>query len=111
MTMATLTGCDCGLERDGCRYPQCPQGKYDDNPSDYCDHEDYEADILTGRATCPECRHSWHLTADEIANEQRRQREYDAMCERLNRRENWSRRLRWLLSWWPVQHREDEIPF
>ena len=45
---------------------------YGDEPEDECDHEDYEVDILTGRATCNMCGHSWWQSPEEIEAECRR---------------------------------------
>jgi len=42
-----------------------------------CDHDEYETDILTGRATCGMCGHRWYLKAVQLANETERQRQYD----------------------------------
>lgn len=36
---------------------------YDD---DFCDHEDYDADILTGRAHCYRCGEAWWMTDDQL---------------------------------------------
>lgn len=37
-----------------------------------CDHEDYELDILTGRATCTMCNHRWFMSDEELARDQKR---------------------------------------
>lgn len=39
---------------------------YDDYEEDECQHDDYEADILIGRATCNCCGHWWWQTREEI---------------------------------------------
>ncbi len=39
-------------------------GDYDE-PAD-CDCDDYEADILTGVATCWRCGNRWHMSSDEL---------------------------------------------
>lgn len=36
-----------------------------------CDHEDYEVDILTGRASCWRCGETWWLSSDELKEELR----------------------------------------
>lgn len=64
-----------------------------DDLSDECDHEDYEVDILTGRAECNRCPHSWYQTAEDIEREIERIREYDAWQAEQYRAEHW---------WWRV---------
>lgn len=94
---------------------------YDEEPE--CDHSEYEVDILTGRAECCMCPHSWYQTEDEIAAEAERQREYAAWEARENRRELW-RKLTLPIRWpifrlleriWPRKAlkvlTDDEIPF
>lgn len=49
-----------------------------------CDHIDYEADILTGIATCA-CGYRWMQTDQEIAAERKAQLAYDKMCEEWDR--------------------------
>lgn len=44
---------------------------YDDFDPDFdpgpdCDHEDYELDILIGRATCTMCNHRFYMSEDEL---------------------------------------------
>ena len=88
-----------------------------------CDHDDYDADILTGRATCYRCGHSWYQTTEEINAAIERQREYSEWEERENRREFW-RKLTLPVRWpifrllervWPRKSlsvlTDDEIPF
>jgi hypothetical protein len=67
-----------------------PDDDYDDEPrEDDCDHEDYEADIVTGRAMCHRCGHQWWQTPEEV----RRETEHQANYQRLEAR--WKR---W--QWW-----------
>lgn len=49
---------------------------YDDYPPDDCWHEEYEIDILTGRAECCYCQHSWYLSDAELSAEIQRQADY-----------------------------------
>lgn len=47
---------------------------FDDFDDDYeddwtCDHEGHDVDILTGRAHCFRCGHSWFLTSEELEYE------------------------------------------
>jgi hypothetical protein len=52
------------------RQPWDANDPYPDDGDDLvCDHEDYEADIITGIATCPNCGHWWIQTAEEIERE------------------------------------------
>lgn len=97
---------------------------YDADPDpECCDHEDRDADILTGRAICHRCGHAWWLTEAEGDAEIKHIANYHAHMEREERRERWrnlTRLIRWpifrLLDWlWPrkacaVLH-DDEIPF
>lgn len=39
---------------------------YDD---DFCDHDDYDADILTGRAQCYRCGEAWWLSDGQLRQE------------------------------------------
>lgn len=39
---------------------------YDD---DFCDHDDYDADILTGRAHCYRCGEAWWLSDEQLRHE------------------------------------------
>jgi hypothetical protein len=99
--------------------------EYDDAPRDECDHDDYEIDILTGRAECNFCPHTWYLTSEEIEHEIQRQARYHEDMERENRRQWWSdlfwaarhplATLHWELQkrgWFrPRALTDDEIPF
>ncbi len=89
-------------------------GPYSDD--DYCDHEDYDIDILEGRAHCYRCGQWWYLTGDELDKHLRLQSEYDAAMYREFRRENtwWKRVIRWLA--FKFRNRAevsiyDEVPF
>ena len=48
-----------------------------DDEIEECDHDEYETDILTGRATCGMCGHHWFLSAAQLWREQQRQEAYD----------------------------------
>lgn len=54
---------------------------WDDGPADECDHDDYELDILTGRATCCCCDHVWYPSDEAIEAEIQRQADYLAEME------------------------------
>lgn len=105
------------------------RGFYDDDEydermeEDYCEHSDYEVDILSGRAECSRCPHSWYLTDEEISAEIDRQARHQEDVEREERREFW-RRLTYPIRWfifrvleriWPRKSlsvlTDDEIPF
>lgn len=51
----------------------------------FCDHEERDVDILTGRATCWLCGHRWSVTDDEL----RRMAEAQAAYDELN--DAWAR--------------------
>lgn len=97
-----------------------PDDDYDDRENQ-CDHEDYDVDILTGRASCDHCLANWYVGEDEIVRQIEHQAAYDEQCERENRRQWWrdlfaplSRTLHYLLR--PFQQRprpiiDDDIPF
>lgn len=72
-------GCGC----DGCDCEECWSDDDDDGPE--CDHEDYEADILTGMATCGRCNHRWIQTPAEIERERIHAAEYDKLCAEWDR--------------------------
>lgn len=98
-----------------------PNEPYNDEPE--CDHDDYEYDILTGRAECSMCSHSWYLSDREMNHQARLQAEYQKIMDHENRRQWWRDRtypvrmfiFRSLERIWPrkaikVLH-DDEIPF
>jgi len=109
------------------RAPEDERGYYDDDyaydDAPDCDHEDYDADILTGRAICNRCGHVWWQTEEEHEAECQRQTVYDWHMRCEARREWWRRKtypLRWflhkLIGWvWPRKSlcvlTDDEIPF
>lgn len=70
----------------------------DDRDEDFCDHEDHDTDILSGRCKCWRCGHSWYATADDIDRELRFQSEYAEAMEREDSRQWWSD------LWWAVRH-------
>lgn len=99
-------------------------GEYDDGPSeDDCDHDDYEADIVSGDATCWRCGHRWIMTAQQVDAEIDRQRAYYEWMTEQER--PWFRFKMWVLAqcpivpwrlrqfWKPKAQRslDDEIPF
>lgn len=59
----------------------------DDEPG--CDHDDYDLDILTGRASCNMCDHGWYASDGEIAEEAEHQRRYSEHEARESRRQWW----------------------
>lgn len=74
----------------------------DDGPE--CDHMDYDADILTGIATCT-CGHRWVQTAQEIERERQAQIAYDKQCE------EWEREIARMPKHDSPFAGEDELPF
>lgn len=101
------------------RHPADPNDPYPEDhlPSDECDHDDYETDILVGESTCLNCGHSWEQTANEIERERQRQIAHDKYCEDWEREQRslffrlrrfWDRmRSNWRRPTPPA----DEIPF
>lgn len=72
--------------------------EWDEDPdSDECDHADYEIDVLSGRAECCDCPHSWHATDEQISAEVERQAKWDAWAEREERRILWRERFAFIL--------------
>jgi hypothetical protein len=100
------------------RHPWDANDPYPDDGDDLvCDHTDYEADILTGKATCPDCGHWWLQSAEEIERERQAQIAYDKMIEEAEREERSllgrAKRLVYRVrQWWHRPARPaDEIPF
>lgn len=98
-------------------------GEEEREPEDDCTHEDYERDILTGRATCNSCDHHWYLSDERVLADMGREAQYDEWQRRQDRREFW-RRLSYPIRWpifrvlervWPRKAcsvlLDDEIPF
>ena len=99
----------------------------DDGAERYCEHDDVEIDVISGRAYCQCCPQSWHLSEQEVDEELDRQARYLEECEREDRRRK--RREFWLkltlpIRWpifrvmekiWPKKAAavltDDEIPF
>lgn len=54
---------------------------YEDYEEDDCDHENFDGDILTGRAMCYRCGHAWWMSSDEMKAEMRFQCEYQNQGE------------------------------
>jgi hypothetical protein len=96
-------------------YDDLPAGYFDEE--EHCDHDEYETDIVEGRATCVLCGHSWWQTKEEIDAEIERQNAYWEWARDQER--PWYRFKQWLLGLlpamkWPgVRTRavDDEIPF
>lgn len=64
---------------DAWKLATLPEYDGDGDEPDPCDHEDYEVDILAGRAECCMCSHSWYQTAEDIEREIERIRQHDEM--------------------------------
>jgi hypothetical protein len=60
------------------RQPWDANDPYPGDEGPECDHEDYDADILTGLATCGRCGHRWTQTAEEIAREREAEIAFEA---------------------------------
>lgn len=104
-----------------CRSPD-DEYPYDDGEEDPCDHDEYDLDILTGRAFCYRCGEAWYATDEEMRAEAQRQADYwewTAEQERpWNRFKEWLRstRLAAAISRWRFNRNfrrdfDDEVPF
>jgi hypothetical protein len=103
-------------------YDDCDDSEEYDAERD-CDHDDYEIDILTGRAECCMCPHSWYVTSEDVSREIERQARYYDDMEREERRQWWRDKtypvrmfvFRILERIWPRKScsilNDDEIPF
>ena len=67
-------------------------GEYD--PEIDCEHEDYDIDVCTGRASCNCCSNHWYVSSEEIDRELHRQASY---YEDMEREDHWQ----W---WWDLWH-------
>jgi hypothetical protein len=94
-----------------------PEGYFECEDGDYCDHEEYEIDVCTGRAACQVCGARWWATKEQVDAELDRIADYTKWTDQENRRERWREVLYWL--WWPLrqlrrfwpERHDDEIPF
>jgi hypothetical protein len=98
----------------------------DCNEDDPCDHDDYDFDLLEGRAHCWRCGERWTMTAAQMDAHLRWETEYHESMEREYRRKWWDD-LFWAVRHpiatihWELQKRgwlrsarpatDDEIPF
>jgi hypothetical protein len=99
------------------RHPWDANDPYPGDDPPHCDHEDYDADILTGIATCWDCGRRWTQTAAEIELMRQAQIAHDKMIEDDEREaRSLLGKVRRLVcrvrQWWqrPAQS-TDEIPF
>lgn len=68
--------CDCvQAQVDPTMCGGCDDPHWDDG-DESCDHEEYEIDVLTGRASCDRCPAGWWATPEQIEAEAQRQRVY-----------------------------------
>lgn len=97
----------------------------DDEYDDPCDHDDYDVDILEGRARCHRCGESWYCSDEEVLRQIDHEAAYAAWEEKENRRQWWDN-LRYSIRHplrvihWQMQKRgwfqphvmtDDDIPF
>lgn len=61
----------------------------DDEYDDPCDHEDYDIDIVSGRAECHWCGEGWYASNEEVLSAVDAQAAYAEYEERENRRQWW----------------------
>ena len=66
--------------------PTADDYPYEDEP---CDHEDYDINIVDGRASCHRCGESWYASEEEILNVIDGMAAYAQYEERENRRQGW----------------------
>lgn len=91
----------------------------DDEYDDPCDHEDYDVDILEGRARCHRCGESWYCSEEEVLRQIDAESAYARYLEEEDRKQWWRdlfapitgplRRLRW--RWKGAPKIDDDIPF
>jgi hypothetical protein len=87
--------------------------------SDECEHEDYEVDPLTGRASCQMCSATWWLSEAEYLHHIDMQSAWERNWEEYQREINspWNRFKEWCRRRWPNGWRnqivvpDDDIPF
>ncbi len=92
---------------------------YDDEWDwDGCDHEDYDIDIIDGRARCRKCGDSWYATDEEVLSTIDAMSAHDRYMEEENRKQWWrdlwwrvTAPFRWRRRRRPVTVADDEIPF
>ena len=56
--------------------PEDFEDGYEDYDEDFCDHDEYDADILSGRAQCYRCGEAWWLSDEQLRLEIRHASEY-----------------------------------
>lgn len=86
----------------------------DDDYDEPCDHEDYEIDIIAGRAECHRCGESWYASEDEILSAIDAESAYDRYWERENRREWWREVWRSIRAFFRIRRpviTDDDVPF
>ena len=78
-----------------------------------CEHEDFSVDILTGRAECDRCPHSWYAGEDEIKRQIQHEADYYEHMEREERRQWWRDLWSSIKSIIPRRKHivDDDIPF
>ena len=108
---------------------ESPDDDYDNEPwynavdDDWCEHEEYDIDIVTGDWMCWRCGEHRAATTAEIEMMIQHQAEYAEYEDRENRRQWWRDRFGPILRWWEAVRSiflrpkpaviiaEDEIPF
>lgn len=87
----------------------------DDDRENLCDHEDYDVDIVTGRASCNDCLAHWYVSDEEIQLQIEHEAAYHERMERESRHQWW--RDLWASIRSIIPHRKrafvnhDDIPF
>lgn len=104
---------------DGCTQAQIDYyyGGWEEDHEEDCDHDDYDSDILSGRAQCYRCGYSWWQTTEEIEAEFDRIRRYAEWEEEQRRPWNrfrewlWNLRMSWRRRLVSPKATDDDIPF
>lgn len=68
---------------DACECPKCSLSTFYDDVEEIredCDHDEYETDVLTGRAFCQMCDYTWYQTSADLARDQERTARYTRWC-------------------------------
>jgi hypothetical protein len=87
-----------------------------DEHDEPCDHENYDIDILDGRATCDRCGERWYASNEEVLQTIDHMAWYAEYEERENRKQWWRDIWHSIKSIIPRRKRlahidDDDIPF
>lgn len=96
------------------RSPYDDKDQWDEDDLEPCDHDDYDVDLLEGRATCGRCGESWAMSNASIDRYLAMLAEYDRWDRQ--QRHPLTRLRQWIVDLWSRVRRpsvadDDEIPF